>query len=329
MGKRNLIVLTLAGLFGLFSCGGSSSSSSDDFFFTSAKQTTPVITASGTSSIYTNTTATWDFGNVMYEIFNSLQDFTPIVNDPGGSGPTIGLDNIYKVLYQTSSFYTEEKAKCKTITEAAITSPFDFGNTDTYNCAINDKTEKHGTAIKEDATTGIKKAILSWHVNNSNDELGVIQGTYNSKTGDVDIDIATYVNYSGYSSEGAFSLRSKITGNEKTHLFTLKIMKYSDGGYNITLVGYGISKGAGNHFLFKASDSSSVADKYYCFQADATEDELKAMSDGGSATVPTACATYQPNVEALSPFGAADLPHAATDFNKGNANEGNIYLLGI
>jgi len=80
MGKRNLIVLTLAGLFGLFSCGGSSSSSSDDFFFTSAKQTTPVITASGTSSIYTNTTATWDFGNVMYEIFNSLQDFTPIVN---------------------------------------------------------------------------------------------------------------------------------------------------------------------------------------------------------------------------------------------------------
>ena len=322
MNKKNLSVLTFIIFLGVLSCGGSSSS--DDFFFTSAKQTTPVITATVATSIEINTT--WEVGHVMYEIFNAMQDYTPIVNDPGGSGTTIGLDNIYKVLYQTGSFYSEGKSKCTTVTEKAVGSPFDFGNTDTYNCTVNDTSGKHGTAIKEDATTGTKKAILSWHVNNNNDELGVIQGTYNSTTGDVDIDIATYVHYTG---QNDFSLRTKITGNEKTHAFTLKIMKdTAGGGYVITFVGQGVSKGAGNHFLFKASDSNGVGG-YYCFSADAAEADLKTIGDVGSPSVPTACAAYGDAVTAMTPFGQSDLPLATTDFNKGNANQGDIYLFGI
>jgi len=327
MKKIFFISLAICLMLVIYKCGSSGSTSSDDFFFTSVKQVTPVISgAVSSSSVHVSSPTDWDWGNVMFEIYESLRDYVPVTNDPGGSGETIGLDNMYKVLYQTGEFYTEAKTACTTITEKRINSPFDFGNTtDTYNCAVNDTTNRHGSAIKEDATTGTKYVLLSWEVNNNNDELGVIQGSYNPTSGDVNIDIATYVHYT---SQPDFCLRSHIEGNEKTHLFTLKMIKYTadTGGYTISLAGHGISQGTGNHFLFNVLDNNGISG-FFCFNADATATDLDAKkNDPASSAAPADCSSYSDAVTALTLFTTADVPKATTDFNAGTTHAGDIYL---
>lgn len=317
--------------------GGGGNGGTENFFFSAANDTTPVFAPASKAGASLAKAATWSFGSVNYELFNTFREYINS-RDEGD----IGLDNIYKVLYQTGSFYSEAEGMCTPsegagesvnkatsfITEeTAIDSPFDFGNAETYTCAINDADGRHGYAIKE--VGGTKYGLLSWQVlnydNNNSDEKGVLQGSYNETTGALDLDMAVYVNYVD---QGDYSLRTEIIGNAQTHQFSLRLMKYNSeqGAYWISLVGYGISQGAGNYFLFKVSDQSGVTDKYYCYAADADETTLQAADDAGSDTAPENCADYQDEVGALTAFASTDLPTQDSNFNTGNAQEGTIYL---
>ena len=128
---------------------------------------------------------------------------------------------------------------------------------------------------------------MTWHVSHSGDEYGVIEGNFNETTKDILVDLAAYCDYP---SDADYSQRLYISGNATTHTFTLKSMKYNSGtgGYMLSLVGYGVSKGEGQKFLFKVQDSdNALTPKYFCFDADATEAELEAMvAQTGSDTAP-------------------------------------------
>jgi hypothetical protein len=310
-------------------CGGDNGGgSTGNFFFESAANTAPVFEPNAVEGLLRLgipiRSAKWDFGGVNYELFNLLREY---VNERDEG--TIGLDNIYKLLYQAGSFYGEAASGCNAITATSISSPFDFGVSETYDCAINETTFRHGSAIREGAD-GTKNALLAWQVLNNDghdsDEKGVLQGSSNPTTGDLSLHLATYVNYTA---KNDFSLRTEIAGNDQTHHFTLRTMKYTQDGYWITTTGSGISQGAGQFFLFKVSDQSGISGRYYCFPADANEETLQAADDAGSATVPADCAVYEEVVNALVPFQSSDLPTSDANFNTGNAKEGTIYLNGI
>ncbi len=74
-----------------------------------------------------------------------------------------------------------------------------------------------------------------------------------------------------------FAIRARVDGNSATHTFDLKM---AINGTSI--VGKGISRGAGNHFLFRSGGS------YYCIPAEATEADLMAVVATGVAGSPVA-----------------------------------------
>ncbi len=148
--------------------------SSSNFFYNAAKEIAPTFTAASRQA-----RGTWESGNVNYELYSILRDYVS-----GTSG--VGLENIYKVLYQAGEFYTSAESVAVDITEQTIASPFDLGNSVAYDKAYNDTDDNHGYAIKDDGTT--KYGLLTWQntyaVGNQwgfspGEEYGVLQGSYN------------------------------------------------------------------------------------------------------------------------------------------------------
>lgn len=278
----------------------------DNFFYDSALETIPALEASESFLL----TDEWNFGNVMYEVFDLFQEYV----DERDQGK-IGLPNIFKSLYQTGSFYDGAKTMCETITEKSITSPYADQGSGNYDCVINDEQTDghHGYAIKETSTT--KDAILTWTAS-SFAELGVVKGTYNESTGAVIIDLTG-------NSEG-FSWRLKMTGNEKSKFFDeLYMMKYTPEGYKISIVGQGFAEGEDKYFLFRIMDSDTAeltTAKYFCFEADASEATLQAMSaaaDGVEyAAISANCEDYKVAVAAMTmfPMDGSKVPLGQSDF---------------
>jgi hypothetical protein len=306
MKKIFMIILACTALIflGIISCIDPSSNNvpeKDNFFYDSAKLTIPNISESSSRAI------TWANGYCPYEIYQTLREYIPDIS-------TVGLENIYKLLYQAGGFYNMGLDTAKSIPEQVITLPFDFGNGITYDRAGNDMKWKHGYAIKE--IDQKKYGIMSWEVNHGARELGVFEGVYDAATKDLTIDMAVFVDYA---SSNDYSLRSRIVGNSETHVFKLWVTKYNGAGYSISMVGAGVSRGAGNYFLFNITDSQGITDRYFSFPADATADTLKAMSVAGDATADANTAAYKPIVDSMTKFaGPADLPDESSDFNNGS-----------
>ena len=120
-----------------------------------------------------------------------------------------------------------------------------------------------------------------------------------------------------------------LDGNTLTHTFTLRVMKYTQNGYSITVVGSGVSQGPSQYFLFKVSDSQQINNRYYCIPAEADETYFKEADDSGSSTVDVNCAIYQELVDSMTPFNVEYLPTNEFDFNMGNQEEGTIFIDGI
>ncbi len=336
MKKKSLQFIGLSFVMALllFGCSKDDSTKPDqgivyegNFFLDAAKGTTPVIEASSQNNAValksTEETGDWTNGNPLYEMFSILRDY----NNETDEG-TVGTENIYKTLFQTGQFFDATQESGDTIPDQVITSPFDFGNGDVnYNIAVNDDTDQNGFAIKKDGD--INYALFGWHKEYTNEsEWGVLQGNYDKSTGDLSVDLVSFSN-----AQNPYAMRIEIEGNDSTHQFTIRLMKHTEGGYTISVVGHGISKGEGNYFLFKVRDwennTPNITDKYYCFNATATEDTLKTMNYLGSETVISECADYQSTVDRLNFFTLDDLPQSAADFNKGGtgtAAEGTIYL---
>jgi hypothetical protein len=107
-------------------------------------------------------------------------------------------------------------------------------------------------------------------------------------------------------------------GNSTTHAFDLKMAINGT-----TLVGKGISRGAGNYFLFRSGDA------YYCLPAEATEADLAAIVPTDLANVPTEGAAYKDAVSAAVQYDVnTDLPNIdLSDFNLGVAGTPVSYLM--
>jgi len=304
------LLAALVAALALTACGKSSPKS--NFLYESARQTTPVIRPGGATGAVTAPAlpadAPWTFGNPAFEVFTMLRDYDP-AKDVGRS---VGLDNLYKSLWQTGSFYDEYRARCAPITPAVITSPFDLGNAVTYDCAVNDRSAKHGHASREPA--GQKLGLNTWQVDydDGQSELGVQELAYATATGDLVVDEAIWVRITASNS---FSMRYHIEGNDQTHQFSVKLLKYTAGGYWVSVVGAGVSKGAGNHFLFKASDLSGLAGGYFCYPAELTEVQMQAIGWTTAGGIDAACAPLQATVDALTPLVAPqDVPTSAASF---------------
>ena len=308
----------------LVGCGSSgSNTANENFFFKAGRSTAPAISPGSGGAVAgisrSALVSQWSWGNPVYEMFNTLRDY-----DDARDQGAIGIDNVYKTLFQAGQFYNEDRSRCSALAAKAIASPFNFGNTVIYDCAMNDASSKHGHASRE--ADGIKYGLMTWQVDyasNGATERGALQGHFADATGQVKIDEATYVDYlASDPSHGDhdFCVRFLIEGNANAHTFTLKLMKYNTNGYYwISLVGSGVSRGAGQYFLFKASDMSDGSWRYYCFPADASESQMQSVA--GSATVDPRCLPHQAAVDALVPFTSADVPTAASSFA-----DSSIYL---
>jgi hypothetical protein len=252
---------------------------------------------------------TWESGYPMYQLFLILRDY----EYPRDEGK-IDNNNIYKVIHDIGKLYGDATSVCQPITEKVIDSPYDFGNSVTYNRAANETDGSDGYtlgyAIKEEGS--IKYSLLTMHTAVGLDSYDVMQSSYDEATGEVDVDMANLVDYGA---GNYFAIRLDLSGNVNTHEFSLRFINYSSGGYQISLVGKGISKGSGNYFLFKVKDSNTLLiEKYFCFPADADEDTLREMSDEGSDTPDAYCVVYQPAVDVMAFFEEADVPKAVTEF---------------
>jgi len=296
--KKGIKILLLCGALltavVYFSCGGSGSSFD---LFTTAEKTTPIILPSTTASV---SSANWTMGNTLYEIYQLIREYK---NDRDNG--VIDGSNMHKALYGATEFVSSALKGCveggaNSITEQAITSPFNFGDdliAQTYNCAYNENSTGTPTTGGETTYTtsyavkssgGVYNVLVGCYYSQATQTSpSVIQLRYDSNTNDIIYNNAYFVNYtSGSMAGGSYNVRVYINGNTASHLFSLKLLKYSSGSPSIA--GYGYSEGTDKYYLFKVDDINGT--KYFCIPSNATEDTLKAMNDGGDPTPPDLCA---------------------------------------
>ncbi|MFH1264061.1 MAG: hypothetical protein V1495_11540 [Pseudomonadota bacterium] len=325
-------------IFGLLSCGGGSTGGgSETLFLDAAKQTAPSFAPATTSGKlappFRNATL-FGSGSPLYAAYNLMQDY----EYPRDEGK-IDMTNMYKVMFEAGNAYARAASQCTTIPEKTVPSPFDFGLTETYDCAANFKDEEpnyaKGCAIREEG--GIKYALTGFMWAPTPEEqvsFGTLQGHIDTGTNDILMHMVNLVTYPAGSVMGGeagdgFSVRSFISGNSADHSFELKsvVTGTNAEGTWTSIVGKGISKGEGNHFLFRVWTGSggitSVDGKYFCIDATADETTLSGMDQEGTDSVEEACAPYKDRVDALATerFTRTDAPLVASDFTNSS-----IYL---
>ena len=304
------------------------------FFLDAAKSTLPVFKGNqGIAVVKKSENKSvsagdpWGIDNPLFLIFSMLQEYTPGSNDG-----TVGIDNIYNIFYMTGTFYDEAMNLGASIPEQHISSPFDLGYDDaTYNVALNDITYDKGSAVRQEGSA--KYALHSWMRENSGaqpaTERGVLQGHYNKATHDLKIDLLSFLD----SDVKKIGMRISIEGNDSTHKFTIKYIKYATNEIFAYGVGHGISKGEGNYFLLKFSlgveENLTINNAYYCIEAVDTDQDMKNMDMAGVTDILPECIDYKTIVDNTLLFTKDDLPSSAADFNKGGsgtAPEGSMFL---
>jgi hypothetical protein len=261
--------------------------------------TTPVITATTSDSSLSKgivkVSTDWDSGNPAYEVFNVFRQYLYPQHDG-----IIDISNLYKLLYEAGSHYDNaissssdsdtsenlEKADSDSTAVQELASateilpPFDFGNTArSYTHASNNY------ALSTDGDTVY--AILTWIWDEDPTySYGVIEGSFNSTSGDLTLDMVYLVDYEG---DSDYCLRTYITGNDTTHQFTVKLSKYNTGenAYAMSMIGTGVSQSddENDYFLLKMKDNDNLSEytngRYFRFAADSDEDALAAASHLG------------------------------------------------
>ncbi len=266
----------------------------------------------------------------MLVAFQLLRDYT-YPDDEG----KVDMTNIYKVLWTAGEYLDNAKTMCTTIapvTDSSI-SPYPFADFlgQTYDCG-GTQAEVGGyggsVAYKENGADKYMLASYKWApVPTEQITIGVIQTAYNDTTKDVQLILAQSVRYPvnssmGGSNGGGFATRTSIKGNSATHSFDLKIAMNSMVTYgtsttttlnSTSLVGKGVSQGAGNYFLIRSGSN------YYCISAVATETDLGGIIPTDQAGVSSNCAAYVAAVSAATAYDSTtDVPNIdLSDFNHG------------
>ncbi len=322
------ITLLLAFVTASSACGTGIDSFSSNFFFTSAQAVAPNFGTGDSGALIAHendkeATATWEAGNPMYEIYNLLRSYTY----PGDEG-IVDMSNLYKTLHTAGSYYSNAEQTCTPINLQEIIAPYDFGMREQYNCAGNeDKVDGYGRgyAIRREGSK--KHGIISFEWDVDNKSLGVLQGRYDESSGDLYLNLVYFVDYP---SQADYCVRHEVSGNDRTNFFKIRSMKYSPEQSAISMVGKGYSRGSGNFFLFRLTNSFeetiSVNNKYFCFPASTHKNNLQAADSNGSSTVDADCADYQDAVDSMTLFeiDGSEMACSTDVFNSGRDNAGTI-----
>lgn len=323
--NRFLTLFLLAAACALGGCGGDDSpatpagEATPNLLFTAVKQAVPAFEPSVTGA----KAALPD--QALQVAFQLLRDYT-YPDDEG----VVDMSNLYKVLWEASSRLDEAPMRCAAVTAAidADLTPFAFDDLlgHSYALGMSEEEGGYGTSIAY-ANNGDERRMLTsykWAPDAAQQvAIGVIQAQHDTLSGDLSIRFAQAVRYPPGSTMGGaegsgFAIRARIDGNSNTHAFDLKM---AINGTSI--VGKGVSRGAGNWFLFRCGSA------YYCIPAEATEAELMAVVATDLANVPAEGAAYKDAVAAAEPFDVGvDLPAVDLgDFNGGVAGSPVQYLM--
>jgi len=330
MQKSTMALVTIV-LLGVVSCGGgggsassssSSSSSGADTLFNAVKATTPSFSATVSAGgpglkaqVFSAPTITDQAMNVAFQL---LRNYT-YPDDEG----KVDMSNIYKLLWEASHYLAEAPSRCTpgaSVTDAAV-APYQFSDFlgHTYDCTGSEaESGGYGNSVAYKVSGDDRYMLVSykWAPDAAQQiAIGVIQTSYNDTTKDISLIFAQAVNYPAGSTMGGvsgagFATRARITGNSGAHSFELKMLTQ-----NASLVGKGISQGAGNYFLMRCGAN------YYCLPAGATETDLAAITPTNYANVRGNCESYKAAVSAAVPYDVnTDLPKIdLSDFNHGVA----------
>jgi len=302
-------------------------------FYSNAKNTAPEFKPSGATGSSIKALTAWE-GTTLHAVFYTLREFLP-ERDEG----IVDRSNMYKLLYDVDALLNQVKGMAVTLEAAkVITPPFDFGNNKIYGKAANDESAERGVALNETDTT--IEAIVTWIWRDTSNpkhiETGVFEASLNKNTYDLAIDFVFSVDYDKDDPTTDYNLRVNLTGNATTHAFAFNYVSGGSSEANrlVQMVGKGISKGAGNHFLFKVrnnQDSQFSSPRYIVLSAEATEDTLKNINVATDTytnpdDLPTSVSEYINYVKTTDFFPFTALLTNRNDLNKGNPKEGTIYL---
>ncbi len=317
--KRILVLMLAAACMLHFACGKSDKgdtsqqSRGTNELFLAVKDTTPTFTATVSAAqqmragVYSMPTLTDPAMNLAFQLLRSY-------SYPADEGK-VDMTNIYKVLNEAGGYLDDAPSLCSTITSTIDSAISSYAFSDflghTYNCGgTRAETGGYGTSVAYRAS-GTDRFMLSsykWAPDAAQQiAIGVIQTRFNSATKDVELTFAQTVNYPAGSSMGGatgtgFATRTFIKGNSGTHAFELKIAMVNQWG-GTSIVGKGISKGAGNYFLMKNGTN------YYCLPAGATETDLISIVTTTQAGVSANCSSYVAGVDALTQYNVSDPAH--------------------
>lgn len=325
--KKTLLVLVVIGaVLILAACNGDLKVASGGImFYDAAVDTLPVMEPAAAS----RASSEWNFGNPVYEIFNTLREY-----DNDRDEGKIGLDNMYKLLFQAGAFYNDAVSSATQMeTPRNIASPFDLSGDSNYVAPTALYTHLFASeaggnwAAIEKAADGTLNCLMTWEVNqDSGDEYGIIEGNYNETTGKILLNLVCYVDYS---SQPDYCLRTMIDGNDKTHRFKMKMSKYSgsDEGFAFSLTGSGVSQSANAEDFFLMAvlleDTIGTTPAYYKVKAGAGETELQQQNAAGSTygDLGITVDTYKTEVDALVAFPVDGSLHMKAKLANGVALE--------
>lgn len=320
-------------LVGLLVClSGCGPAGNDRFLLDAARQVLPAVAPLNTTG-QPLTADQWRAGNVYYELFTALRDF-----DPAKDEGKVGVDNVFASIYLAGLYYAGNYDKLAPITPHPVASPFPFKSLDATLTEVpySDTYERGKNLLTTGGTETTEINMAAREVNKEKHWLlsfknqggwNVIQGSQDESTGDLELNL-TSAALEGTST--GYIQRNYVRGNTRSHAFVLKMIKYNaiTNGYKLALVGKGVSRGAGNYFLFRLKDNNlnnatmgpGEGGAYYCVAGDASETTLSAAStNAGSATVDANCASLQTDVDRMWrdvwTIGAAtDVPTSAASF---------------
>lgn len=297
--------------------GTLNTNASTTFLLTATKDTAPVIIP---GTLVLNLMSPLN-GPYQY-VFDTLRSW-----DPATDNGKVDMSNIYHVLDVTGEKYQNaaRSGACTAFSvRKVVKSPFIFADfEDSYACAANNgamgEAYPFSVAADEEGTNAAIKHLLTgfvWAGTATTGEYNVIQGKFTEATKALTLRFAQVVDHD----QSRFSRRTSIDGNAGEHSFTIRSVYGSMTGptSSYSIVGKGISQGDGKYFLFKVRASDAIGnDKYICFKAGSKGEDLLALQTvnaSGSTTVDTNCSAYQTDVDAMTFFTYADMPHTAASF---------------
>ena len=308
MKKILLFSFSFATVIGVCCCGAIIGGLVSTSFNEVAKRALPVLCSAVTdSSISVSDVDSFTYEDINYELYVILGD----ESNADTKGSDWGVNNIYNNFSMLDQSISELSSSCKNTLNKAVSSPFDFGlPAETYSCGSDNK-------MAWNITGTTTKVLLGYPVESDHLELFNMLGSYDTATGITSINVVSYnsykpedsPNYDGVNS-GKFILRVEASGNTIDHSFTLRVIKRNieipselTDGYNVDVVGQGISRGTGQYFLLKARDNrTNTTEKYFCFPAETTVAEVQAVTGTIFVNIDDHCAVYANAVQAMNFF---------------------------